>query len=467
MASVRAFDGDEGFYAVAAKLVAHGKQPYFDFWFQYTPGLPYVYGTWTRFIGESFESLRSLSALLTILLGVVLFAHVAERSSRRLGVVAVVLYISSTLVFGWYSTYKSYVLSTLLLFVAYVLVAATDRGEQRSVSRWFAAGVFVGLSIDVRLLFVAAVPVFVYYAARATPLANVAALLGGVFAGVLPCSFFFVRDPHRFVADTLLSHTSRSDLSLWDSVVQKLDVVGHLLARPQVLVLVAAAVALAIHVLARRRRLPLALALAGALALVSILPTPSYAQYFSTLVPFLAVASIELWCSLRAALPRGSDRRLALVVRGAGAAALVFYVVAGASEFRGFLYSGDVRLDAPRVRVIRAAIDAHTRKGEVVIDFAPIDLYESHADPFPGMESNFGGFVAANLELSDAEAADYKLLTVRRLEQVVRSGTVRTIVLAPYEALLYPRPWKNVLAESGYRPVATVGDRTIYQRPQP
>ncbi len=123
MAMKRAFDGDEGFYAMADKLVAHGQQPYFGFWFEYPPGLPYVYGPWSRLVGESFTSLRALSALLTVGLGVVLYAHVARRFDRRSGLAAVMLYVTSTLVFNWYTTYKYYALSGLLLFVAYVFAS--------------------------------------------------------------------------------------------------------------------------------------------------------------------------------------------------------------------------------------------------------------------------------------------------------------------------------------------------------
>jgi 4-amino-4-deoxy-L-arabinose transferase-like glycosyltransferase len=277
LATGRGFDGDEGFYAIAAKLVAHGHQPYFDFWLQYTPGLPYVYGAWSRVAGESFQDLRNLSVVLSVALGVGLYAHVAKRFSRRLGLIAVLLYASSSLVFVWYSTYKSYALSTLLLFVAYACASPSDRDEDCSGARWFAAGLFLGLSIDVRLYFVVVAPVLAYYAmGRSGPLVSrlgrVPVLLGGLVVGLLPSLYFFARDPRRFISDTLLSHSARSDLSPLDSVVQKLRVAGDLLNAAQFLVLVAAAVALVIVVVSTRRRLPLAIAIAGAVALASVIP---------------------------------------------------------------------------------------------------------------------------------------------------------------------------------------------------
>ena len=44
----------------------------------------------------------------------------------------------------------------------------------------------------------------------------------------------------------------------------------------------------------RRKRLPLSVAIAAMLAITNLLPTPSYDQYFVTLIPFLAIATIEL-----------------------------------------------------------------------------------------------------------------------------------------------------------------------------
>ena len=81
------FDGDEGFYAIVAKFVEVGEEPSVDLWFQNTPGLPDVYGAWTRLTGESFQNQRNLSVLLTVALGVTLYADVDQRHSRRLGIV--------------------------------------------------------------------------------------------------------------------------------------------------------------------------------------------------------------------------------------------------------------------------------------------------------------------------------------------------------------------------------------------
>jgi hypothetical protein len=76
-------------------------------------------------------------------------------------------------------------------------------------------------------------------------------------------------------------------------------------------------------------------------------------------------------------------------------------------------------------------------------------------------------FVATNLNFSDREATRDKLLTLDQVERIVRSGRLLTIVLSPYDQILFPKPWTQIVEDAGYRAVATAGDRTIYQPQSP
>ena len=194
LAMTRVLDTDEGMYALAAKLVAHGRVPYEDFWFQYTPLYAYAYGLWSRVAGESWYSLRMLSALLAILIGVLLYRHVSERlASRWFGLLAVLLYASAAPVFQWNTTIKTYALLTLFLFIAYVVVASADRVDQSAPSqrRWLVAGGLVGTAVGVRLFFAAVVPAFLLYVwlsgrERGRRMRNTASLSGGLCLGLAP-----------------------------------------------------------------------------------------------------------------------------------------------------------------------------------------------------------------------------------------------------------------------------------------
>jgi hypothetical protein len=467
----RALDGDEGFYSIAAKLVAHGQVPYFDFWFQHAPVLPYVYGAWTRLTDESYVDLRALSALLTVAIGVLLYAHIARRFSRPLGFAAVLLYVTSYYVFFWYSTFKSYALSTLLLFGAYVAVARIDDDEDVGTVHWLLAGILLGLSAGVRLLFLAVVPVFVFYAlwslaSRSTRLTRAGTLLGGVVVGSVPCLYFLLRDTPRFIRDTLISQTTRSDMSLADSLAQKSRTLGHLmLDEVQFPILLLGVVIVCVLALLAHKRVPLAVAIVVALAVTSLAPTPVYDQYFATLIPFLVVIAIECWVAVRAlVLRRLGGRGHQLMVRVVGVAVLLTYVIGGAVAYNDVLDTRDSERDVEAVNEVASAIDAIAHDGEVVIAFWPGHLYESHAEPLSGLESNFATSVVADMDLPPERAAEYRMLPIDRLEEIVRSGEVRIVVLDPNRPeARHPRPWPEILAESSYRPVTSVHDFVLYE----
>ncbi len=51
LSRVRPIDGDEGYYATAARLVSHGRTPYLDFFYPQMPLLPYVYAPAFKVVG--------------------------------------------------------------------------------------------------------------------------------------------------------------------------------------------------------------------------------------------------------------------------------------------------------------------------------------------------------------------------------------------------------------------------------
>ena len=77
-------------------------------------------------------------------------------------------------------------------------------------------------------------------------------------------------------------------------VTQKINTVAGVLADPHFLVLSLATFGLLIASLYAHRRVPFVVAIALALGVTNVIPTPSYQQYFVTLVPFLVVATVDL-----------------------------------------------------------------------------------------------------------------------------------------------------------------------------
>src|SRR5436190_16981878 len=58
----RPVDGDEGYYATAARLVWEGNVPYRDFFYQQAPLLPYLYSWIWGIHPQSLVAMRTFSA---------------------------------------------------------------------------------------------------------------------------------------------------------------------------------------------------------------------------------------------------------------------------------------------------------------------------------------------------------------------------------------------------------------------
>src|SRR5215467_5337627 len=78
MSLFRLVDGDEGTYLLVARLVAEGQLPYHDFYYPQMYLLPYVYGGWMKVVGYSWYAARLLSAVFSVLLGLLVYRQVAN-----------------------------------------------------------------------------------------------------------------------------------------------------------------------------------------------------------------------------------------------------------------------------------------------------------------------------------------------------------------------------------------------------
>src|SRR5690606_26113655 len=84
VATYRRGGGDEGFYRLAAQLVARGDLPYLDFFYPQMPLLPYVYSGLELLGIMSWMNGRILAAFLTALCGICI-AVLAHKRTGSLG----------------------------------------------------------------------------------------------------------------------------------------------------------------------------------------------------------------------------------------------------------------------------------------------------------------------------------------------------------------------------------------------
>ncbi len=475
----RYVDGDEGYYLLASDLVLGAKLPYRDFMFTQMPLLPYLYGLWTAVLGETWLTARLLSVAFAIALGVLLFDFARRRFGLVLAVVGLSLYVFSGLVFAWMPTVKTYAAATFFLFAALALV---DRRDAAARNAWVAAGLLLALAVGTRLIFAAAAPAFVWAALRAAeqrararalkPLAT------GFALGLVPASLFLVIDPGRFLFDNVGYHAFRSSEGLVGDFRQKARVAENLVGigtpdggLPQFMLLLVTAVVAAVSLRLLRRPFPLSLAIAGLLGVASFLPTPSYPQYFVTLVPFLVVGILELVAEIRPRIA-GADAPVARAFTGVLAVGLAIYLLLATIDFHRYtrLHSDDRIGNIERVA---AVVDRYTESGDEVLSAWPGYVYGSGAVQLSGLENDFAPVIAASL--SPERARHYHLLTADGVEQAIESRKPRVVVFKLWHYLTPVPDWEGAIRRGGYRLVYTApqgqtvfaGEVKVYARPGP
>jgi len=455
----RVIDPDEGWYAFAAVRVTRGETPYLDFFYPQMPLLPYVFGAWTAIFGESWYAERLCASALAIAVGTIVFLRGRSLAGTRAAVAGTIVYAATALVFVWFTTIKTYALTALLLVSALVLLErARGRGTR---AHYAAAGLLFGLAISSRLIAAAALPAFAYCAFR-NGRRSLAAGAAGVLIGLVPALVLLAWSPREFLFDNLGYHSVRSSAGLVGNVTQKRGVVENLLglgtadhpAGLQFLGLLVLAVAAAFVSIRRARRLPLALAVAALLGIGSLLPTPSFVQYFSLTVPFIVLGVLEVvpLVRLRAALG---------AVAAVGGAA---YLAAAAVDVRDYDQSrAPPGTDVPAVRAVASIVRAGSKPGERVLTTWSGYLVGTDASPVEG--TGLANFVldAVN-RLRPDEIRRHQLLTQTSVEALIRSRRVRLIVYRPWAASEGPR-WTGLIEGSGYRYVAVVSTARIYRLP--
>ncbi len=480
IARYRLIDGDEGFYLMASKLVFQHKVPYRDFFFTQTPLLPYVYGLWMHFAGHSWIAARMFSGGLAALVGTVLFGFVLKETGKpAFGVAAILLSVSSTMVFAWFTIVKTYALSELFLVLAFVCWHYSPRVTWRRAA---ISGCLLGLASDTRLFAGAILPLFVWWIfsspSRSGRRTNTTGILAGFALAVFPNLYFLLLDPQAYVFNNLGFHAMRSGQGLIGGYLQKLGTIlktcflldaGNGL---QIILLLAFLFLVSVRLQAATLVSRRAAQSAGALAVISLLPTPSYTQYFCLCVPFLIVSCL---CASGAWLKRAgaSDRRqpaaatFALVALFAAASAWDYQRFCETGISVGGIHTADKAINwkIDTVLSVSRAIDAMIRPGERVLSLWPGYIFESRATPFPGLENNTGREIADSF--SPAQLAHYHVVSREGVERALSRHDPRLVVVGNQESMMWvsAEPYLVMLSAYGYTKVHQIGDTTIWSAP--
>ncbi len=403
LAVQRPIDGDEGYYAMATRLVAEGRTPYLDFFYPQAPLLPYVYAPVVALFGPRLLALRFLSVVGDGLLVLAWGLWLRGRGLRPWqALVALVGVAASPGVLDWNVTVKTYALASLASVLGLI---ALHRGltQGRGLRWWIGGGVALGLAASVRLLYapLAVVPALVLVVGEGRArLRQAVAWLAGVALGGLPLVIALARDPDRFWFNNLRYHqlkfSENEGLGAFGLAGRALAVLGHTLAGDPFLTIV---LALAVWGAWSWRRAPAAdgarrfeqIVAIGALTHlgVSLLPDPVQEQYMTaTLAPLvlpLVAGGLARW-------PTGTRRAAPPVVL---ALLLAMSGVTLARPRTGVPAAPDWKWD--HFRSVCRNITQLTRPGDTVLAFWPGYVFETGQRPLPGLENHFALGVAERL----------------------------------------------------------------------
>ncbi len=432
----RPIDGDEGYYGMAARLVADGAVPYTDFFYPQAPLLPWIYAPAAALMGApQLPDLRAVSVLFSVL--TVALAAVWLRRQHEPGhlvpVAALLLLALSPEFLLWNTTVKTYAWVNLAVMAGLV-------GFQRGLggrTPWFlVGGCCLGLAVSARLLYAPAAlapAAWLVLVAGHRTWRGALSWLIGLAAGLAPVWISLARNPDVFWFNNVGYHQLRfSELEDASIPVRMAAAFKELAVTvttdPGLLVLVVlAALGLA---WSRRgpepRALPaaahLSLWMAVVLTVTSLLPDPVHRQYFTGGLPVLLLAPAA-W-----ALACWPGRHPRVGVIGAAVAAPVLAVI-------GLLM---IRHDLPRetywqldhYRETSARIAELSDPGDTVFSFWSGYVAGSDRLPQRGMENHFA--VGVSERLDHRRRARYHIAGRREIAEAFRLETPRVVVVGAW-----------------------------------
>lgn len=471
---MRFIDGDEGYLLLAAKLVAEGKAPYLDFFFPQGPLLPYVYAGLLGPFGIGWRSARFLSGLFAACNGLLIVVSLARRGeSRSTRALGAFLFATTALIFAWLPIAKTYALSSLLLTGAYV-ASIPRRNEKSATARSILVGLLCALATGVRLYCVAALPILMLLlerGLRGDERRQAGIALASFVLGLLPslaiCASHWPNAFHGLIG----YHLSRSHLEVAESLRQKFVVIKELLGlgpTGHALGLQVLGLLLLLAISARKKSSDVsvgrAIRFALALALVSLLPTPTFVQYFVLAVPFVIEAAAMGGSRLAAKLP---SKRARIIM----ASLLCGYAMLGAWEWNRYHLKGNgvLGVDRPSAWTLSAAVavgnalDLYTECGPIIASW-PGYLLESSAVSYAGLENHFSTLAGDALPDAD-ERRRHHVLSTSDIDELVASRAASTVVIGNWQRDTFGSDPTPMLERAGYQRVSTWSEASVWASP--
>ncbi|HLG93478.1 MAG TPA: glycosyltransferase family 39 protein [candidate division Zixibacteria bacterium] len=290
----RLLDADEGLYLSAAREVAGGNHPYFDFAYVHPPYFPYFLAPFAGWGLKSLFISRAISALPSLLLGLGIFFIARRLWNERIAFILWGFWMLNALVLVHHSVAKPVAWADFFVLLTFWFLVET---KQRS--SFFFSGLWSGMAVNLRGFMLVSTAVFFLFLSFRAEKPRMEKLLFWCFGFVLALAFslfFFLREPAGFIFNNWTYHY------LWGVKVvaaggrfdflDRLASLAKFILFPQntaLLLLAGGALAAFFQEQDKRRKeiLVLVAALFGGLTTVFFLTTPSLLGYYVQTLPYL------------------------------------------------------------------------------------------------------------------------------------------------------------------------------------
>jgi hypothetical protein len=343
--------------------------------------------------------------------------------------------------------------------------------------RAFFGGLFMGLAVSTRLYLAALWPVFLWLfikgAGTRTTWTTISFLWGSLI-GMLPAALFFIAAPEIFWFNNIGYHLSRSNETWQNMLAAKSSILQAILGIKDAsqfsgmdvpMLFWAAILLVVLGILFKQICSGSAAVLALVIVLISLIPTPSYIQYFSLVVPFLIVIITE--ATARFASTSG------VAAVSSFTAAILFlalYFASFADNVERYTRSGvgvigiGAARDTKSWRIetmedVAESVDRRVSSADKAAALWPGYLLESRAVAVAGLENQFGRKAA--FKVTDDVAGKYKLINRDQLAKKIKAAKIRVVVAA----IPPDRMWLiDALQGGGYQLSDLIGDVRIWSR---
>ena len=468
----RIIDGDEGYYASAARLVAEGKMPYLDFFYPQSPMLPFVYGAWSILTGHSLISFRILSALLTAVTAALWAWYLLKEycGSVWIALTTLLVLLLNPFFASWGVTVKTYALGNFLVTVTLISIW---RGEITVDKRWWVAGgVASGLLVSSRLLY-AAVPLAIicWMLLSHDSVANHRLRKPGWFAlglvvASVPAILLFLQNPDGFVFNNVGYHLQRSEgLPLTVRASSDMAFLFATFVSHPYMILQFVLAGFGMLSLFGKKTISLGVvSLISMLALVlaSLTPIPHYEQYLTSpltpfFVPLVGLGAQRLWERSRIVVATSCIVALFL-------SAFELNIETKASSLtRGW--------DLATYEDVTNYIRVHTTASDTILSLWPGYVFESGRKHLPGLENHFG--ILAARGLTPEQRQHYHIAGMDMIISAIEHKRPTMVIIGTWVG-----PFFETLGDEGrqrvggilsehYRLTTQIGKVDIYERESP